>query len=103
LFDRVFTGGNHWSLVGAGTSIWGSPKGSRAMHPSLAPDAVRAYRPMGITALIRHHPLVAYFLLAFGISWGGIALVAGPLGFSGGALMVAMLMAIESGSCDTQA
>jgi membrane protease YdiL (CAAX protease family) len=48
-------------------------------------------------SLIRRHPLIAYFLLAFGISWGGIAFVAGPFALSGGPLMVTLLLAIAAG------
>lgn len=33
---------------------------------------------MRIIALIRRHPLVTYFALAFTLSWGGILLVVGP-------------------------
>ena len=49
------------------------------------------------SALVRRHRLVAYFLLAFGISWGGVALIVGPLGLSGGALMLALLAVISGG------
>jgi membrane protease YdiL (CAAX protease family) len=63
-----------------------------------AAEAPRAERATRITALARRHPLIAYFLLAFGISWGGVALVAGPLGPSAGAaIMVGLLLVIAAG------
>lgn len=33
-----------------------------------------------IRALVRRHPLAAYFVLAFGIAWGGVAFVANQFG-----------------------
>jgi CAAX protease family protein len=38
-------------------------------------------------ALAQRHPVLAYYALTFAISWGGVALVAGPLGVSGGAAL----------------
>jgi len=52
---------------------------------------------MDMAAMIRRYPLVAYFFLAFGISWDGIALVAGPLALSGGQLMLGLLIAVSAG------
>jgi membrane protease YdiL (CAAX protease family) len=37
----------------------------------------------GIGGLIRNHPLSAYFVVAYAISWGGFILVVGPGGFPG--------------------
>ena len=59
--------------------------------------ARRAHTSSGATALIRRHPVITYFLFAYGISWGGVALVTGPLGLTGGALMLALLIAISAG------
>jgi membrane protease YdiL (CAAX protease family) len=36
---------------------------------------------MTIKALVKQHPIVAYYALAFAISWGAILLVVGPGGF----------------------
>lgn len=36
-----------------------------------------------IRALIKKHPVLTYFILAFVISWGGILLVIAPVGFPG--------------------
>jgi len=33
-----------------------------------------------ITALIRRYPLVVFFVVAFSIAWGGVAVVAGLFG-----------------------
>jgi membrane protease YdiL (CAAX protease family) len=48
---------------------------------------------MGIRMLIRRHPLAAYFALAFGIAWGGVALVASLVGVSLFALFLPMAAA----------
>lgn len=55
---------------------------------------------MSILAALRRHPLVSYFVLAYGITWGGIILVGGAARFQGLALpasqfplvMLAMLL-----------
>jgi membrane protease YdiL (CAAX protease family) len=36
-----------------------------------------------VKMLVRTHPVAAYVVLAFGISWGGFVLVVGPRGFPG--------------------
>lgn len=41
---------------------------------------------MSILAALRRHPLVSYFVLAYGITWGGIILVGGAARFQGLAL-----------------
>jgi CAAX protease family protein len=50
-----------------------------------------------VPEVIRRHAVVTYFVLAYGISWGGVALVAGVIGLSGGAVMLALLVAISAG------
>jgi uncharacterized protein len=47
-----------------------------------------------IKALIKRHPLLSYFALAFGISWGGILLVVGPSGISANRLPSDMQIAL---------
>ncbi len=60
-------------------------------------------RPIGlgatpIRAFIQRHPVLSYYALTFAISWGGVAVVAGPLGPSAGAsIMVALLLVIAAG------
>jgi membrane protease YdiL (CAAX protease family) len=36
---------------------------------------------MSVRTFIRHHPLLAYYVLAFAISWGAVLIVVGPGGF----------------------
>jgi uncharacterized protein len=47
-----------------------------------------------IKALIKRHPLLSYFALAFAISWGGILLVVGPSGISANRLPSDMQIAL---------
>jgi hypothetical protein len=39
-----------------------------------------------LTSWLRRHPLLGYFALCFGISWGGILLILAATGFSLAAL-----------------
>jgi len=48
-------------------------------------------------AVIRRHPVLAFYALAFAISWGGVALIAGPLGVAGGAALLGLFLAQAAG------
>ncbi|HVG98232.1 MAG TPA: hypothetical protein VNK05_15095, partial [Chloroflexota bacterium] len=51
-----------------------------------------------VTAVVQRHPVLVYYALTVAISWGGVALVAGPLGVSGGAaLMLGLFLAQAAG------
>ena len=65
--------------------------------PMFTTDAKQRRWPSRVSEAVRRHSVITYLLLAYGISWGGVGLVAGVVGLSGGALMLALLVAISAG------
>lgn len=53
----------------------GSMRGAKAFSVAIAPRPV-----LGAVSVVRLHPILSYFLLAFAISWGGILLLVLPGG-----------------------
>src|SRR5918998_1700263 len=52
-------------------------------------------RPMvdRLLSVVKHHPLVTFFVLAYGLSWGSYAMLGGPFLFPWGPLLAALLVA----------
>ncbi len=47
---------------------------------------------MNIRETIKRHPVATYFILAFGIAWGGILFVVGPGGIPGSGAQLGRLL-----------
>ena len=69
------------------------------MRPAMHAFPAQASRgpSKDVVALVRQHPVLSYFMLAYGIAWGGLAVVAATLGTSGTDLLLAMLLAMMAG------